>query len=70
MKRLLLPSVALAAMLTQTVGVEAPATNHLATTNVLLIDLPTALQLAGARSLDLKIAREKLAEAKAASGRG
>ena len=66
MKRLLLPSVALAAILTQTVGVEAPATNHLATTNVLLIDLPTALQLGGARSLDLKIAREKLAEAKAA----
>ena len=31
-----------------------------------IIDLPAALQLAGARSLDLQIAREKLAEAKAA----
>ncbi|MCX6898817.1 MAG: TolC family protein [Verrucomicrobia bacterium] len=30
-----------------------------------LIDLPTALQLAGAQNLDVKIAREKLAEAKA-----
>lgn len=29
------------------------------------IDLPTALQLAGAQNLDVKIAREKLAEAKA-----
>ncbi|HEY2951992.1 MAG TPA: TolC family protein [Verrucomicrobiae bacterium] len=35
------------------------------TNGVYLIDLPTALQLAGARSLDLKIAREKLAEARA-----
>lgn len=35
------------------------------TNGVYLIDLPTALQLAGARSLDLQIAREKLAEAKA-----
>lgn len=35
------------------------------TTNRFLIDLPTALQLAGARSLDIQIAREKLAEAKA-----
>jgi len=31
------------------------------------IDLPTTLQLAGARSLDIQIAREKLAEAKANS---
>ncbi|MBI5686523.1 MAG: TolC family protein [Verrucomicrobia bacterium] len=30
-----------------------------------LIDLPTALQLAGAQNLDVKIAREKVAEAKA-----
>jgi len=35
------------------------------TTNRFLVDLPTALQLAGARSLDIQIAREKLAEAKA-----
>ncbi len=35
------------------------------TNGVYLIDLPTALHLAGARSLDLQIAREKLAEAKA-----
>jgi len=34
-------------------------------TNVLAIDLPTALQLAGARSLDIRMAREKLAEAQA-----
>jgi outer membrane protein TolC len=32
---------------------------------VQLIDLPNALQLAGARNLDIQIAREKLAEAKA-----
>lgn len=36
-----------------------------AATNVLVIDLSAALQLAGARSLDLQVAREKLAEAKA-----
>jgi outer membrane protein TolC len=65
-KRLLFPSLALAAMLAHTLGAEVPATNHVGTTNVLLIDFPTALQLAGARSLDLQIAREKLAEAKAA----
>ncbi len=34
-------------------------------TNVFVIDLPTTLQLAGARNLDVQIAREKLAEAKA-----
>src|SRR5687767_9866915 len=33
--------------------------------NPALIDLPTALQLAGARSLDIQIARERLAEARA-----
>lgn len=40
------------------------ATNS-AATNVHPIDLPTALQLAGAQNLDVKIARERLAEAKA-----
>ena len=34
-------------------------------TNVFLIDLPAALQLAGAQNLDVRIARERLAEAKA-----
>lgn len=34
-------------------------------TNVYLIDLPAALQLAGAQNLDVRIARERLAEAKA-----
>src|SRR5207244_3375901 len=34
-------------------------------TNTFLLDLPTALQLAGAQNLDVRIAREKLAEAKA-----
>ena len=34
-------------------------------TNVFVIDLPTTLQLVGARNLDVQIAREKLAEAKA-----
>lgn len=34
-------------------------------TNVYLIDLPTTLRLAGAQNLDVQIAREKLAEAKA-----
>ena len=34
-------------------------------TNTLLIDLPTVLQLAGAQNLDIKIARERLAEARA-----
>src|SRR5258707_553589 len=33
--------------------------------SVALIDLPSALKLAGARSLDVKIAHEKLSEAKA-----
>lgn len=42
----------------------ASATNATGT-NVYLIDLPTALQLAGAQNLDVKIARERLAEAKA-----
>ena len=37
-----------------------PQTNHLH-----LIDLPTALRLAGAQNLDVQLAREKLAEAKA-----
>jgi len=34
-------------------------------TKVYLIDLPTALRLAGAQNLDVRIARERLAEAKA-----
>ncbi len=34
-------------------------------TNVYLIDLPTVLRLAGAQNLDIKLAREKLAEAQA-----
>src|SRR5580765_1289226 len=34
-------------------------------TNTYAIDLPAALQLAGAQSLDVKIARERLAEARA-----
>lgn len=64
MKRLTLPSVA-AALLTFVCSVPAASTNGVAATNLLVIDLPAALQLAGARSLDLQIAREKLAEAKA-----
>jgi len=36
-----------------------------ASTNVFLIDLPTALQLAGAQNLDVQLASQKLAEAKA-----
>jgi outer membrane protein TolC len=43
---------------------EASLTNAIGT-NVYPIDLPTALQLAGARNLDVRIARERLAEAKA-----
>jgi outer membrane protein TolC len=35
------------------------------TTNILAVDLPSVLQLAGARNLDIQLAREKLAEAKA-----
>ena len=35
------------------------------TNEVHLVDLPTALRLAGAQNLDVKIARERLAEAKA-----
>src|SRR5262245_42191826 len=35
------------------------------TNGISVLDLPTALRLAGARNLDIKIAREKLAEAKA-----
>src|SRR5437667_10190038 len=34
--------------------------------HVLTIDLPSALRLAGARNLDVQLAREKLAEARAA----
>ncbi len=42
------------------VTIPRPTTN-----NISLIDLPTTLQLAGARNLDIQIAREKLAEATA-----
>src|SRR4051812_47240801 len=35
------------------------------TNELYFIDLPTSLKLAGAQSLDIQIAREKLAEAKA-----
>lgn len=41
-------------------AVAGPKTNR-----VSLIDLPTAMQLAGARNLDIQIARERLAEANA-----
>ena len=43
----------------------AVVTNSVFTNGVSLIDLPAALQLAGARNLDIQIAREKVAEAKA-----
>src|SRR5437899_2491764 len=38
---------------------------HAATNELVPIDLPSALRLAGAQNLDLRIARERLAEAKA-----
>jgi outer membrane protein TolC len=44
----------------EAVPVAGPNTNDIS-----VIDLPTVLQLAGARSLDIQIAREKLAEARA-----
>src|SRR5947208_869630 len=44
----------------EVVPVTGPKTN-----NISVIDLPTVLQLAGARSLDIQVAREKLAEAEA-----
>ena len=64
MKRLVFRS-AVAALLAVVCSVPAASTNGVAATNVLAIDLPAALQLAGARSLDIQIARQKLAEAKA-----
>src|SRR2546423_5273004 len=39
--------------------------NHASSNNVYLIDLPTTLQLAGAQNLDIQIARQRLAEARA-----
>src|SRR5437899_1303990 len=42
-----------------------PASARAQTSNTYPIDLPTALQLAGAQNLDVKIARERLAEARA-----
>src|SRR5213075_2816347 len=44
--------------------VPAPAPSKLSS-NVHLIDLPTALRLAGAQNLDIQIARERVAEARA-----
>lgn len=43
----------------------AAATKNATGANLYLIDLPSALQLAGAQNLDVKIARERLAEATA-----
>ena len=43
----------------------ATSTTNEIGTNVFLIDLPAALQLAGAQNLDVRIACERLAEAKA-----
>ena len=64
MNRLVFLSVAAASLMVAG-SVPAASTNGVAATNILVIDLPAALQLAGARSLDIQIAREKLAEAKA-----
>jgi outer membrane protein TolC len=60
------PSLAAAALFALVWFVPAASICGAGDMNVLVIDLPTALELAGARSLDLQIAREKLAEAKAA----
>jgi outer membrane protein TolC len=48
-------------------GSEAQISNSTSdqTNNVLVVDLPSVLQLAGARNLDIEISREKLAEARA-----
>jgi len=43
----------------------SPRSDHSSTNNVYLIDLPTTLQLAGAQNLDIQIARQRLAEARA-----
>src|SRR5258705_4426617 len=44
---------------------EHPQIPDQATTNINPIDLPSALRLAGAQNLDIKIARERVAEARA-----
>src|SRR4051794_33974779 len=43
-----------------------PEGSHSASNNIYVIDLPVALQLAGARNLDLQMAKERLAESQAA----
>jgi outer membrane protein TolC len=61
--------VALAALLwfggDQLVAQPASSISPASGTNLLLIDLPSALQLAGARNLDIQIARQQVAEARA-----
>src|SRR5947208_13157357 len=48
------------------VGVPPVAAESHRSLQVLTIDLPTTLRLAGARNLDVQLAREKVAEARAA----
>jgi len=64
MKRVAFPFVA-AVLLTLACSVPAASTNGVTATNLLVIDLPTVLRLAGARNLDVQIARERLNEAQA-----
>ena len=47
------------------IGALSAQTEHRSTNEIYLIDLPSALQLAGAQNLDVQIARQRLAEAKA-----
>lgn len=47
------------------ISTSAAEISPVSTNTLQLIDLPTALKLAGARSLDIQIARERLAEARA-----
>lgn len=61
----LCPMMLLAGLPFQSFAQPVAVTNAVRTNGVSLIDLPTALQLAGARSLDIQIAREKLTEARA-----
>jgi outer membrane protein TolC len=55
---------ALLAMPFRLFGIENTPSD-VANTNIMLIDLPTALRLAGAQNLDVQIARQRVAEAKA-----
>lgn len=55
----------LAGLSLQSFAQPVTVTNTAPTNSVLLIDLPAALQLAGARNLEIQIAREKLVEARA-----